>query len=176
MRLGSCITTIVVGAMLFAPAPRFVRAQDDPPLLQFPAQLQSIDGQTLDIDKLATEHNLVVITLKATWCPVCQTQLERVKQLLPELRACEVTFVVLAPGPAEELAQIRERTGFEFPFVADEELRIARSLNIAMTEDEILPCMFHVLPDRTIGWRQLGRNGRYFGDGELKDYFDCQLM
>ncbi len=39
----------------------------------FPAKvLTDIAGKTVDIEKLAAAHNLVVVTLKATWCPVCQ--------------------------------------------------------------------------------------------------------
>ena len=140
---------------------------------QFPPRVTDIEGRTLSVDSLATERNLVVVTLKAPWCPVCQEQLMRLKARLPELEACGVSFVVLAPGSPEELAAIRARTGFDFPFVVDEGLEIARSLGLAMTEDQILPAMLQILPNRRIGWRQLGRNGAYFGDGQLREYFDC---
>ena len=140
---------------------------------RFPAHLTDIGGNVLDIEALARDHNLVVVTLKATWCPVCQRQLVRLLARLPELEACGVTFVVLAPGPAEELAAIRERTGFHFPFVADEGLQIARSLGLTLTGQEILPCMLQILPGGRIGWRQLGRNGAYFGDAALEEFFDC---
>ena len=113
------------------------------------------------------------MTLKAPWCQVCQQQLVRIRERLLELEACGVTFVVLSPGSAPELAAIRKRTGFEFPFVADRGLEIAKSLGLAMAKDQILPCMLQILPNRKIGWRQLGRSGIYFGDQELTEYFDC---
>ena len=50
----------------------------------FPAELVDIDGQRIDITELAANDHLVVVTLKATWCPVCQQQLLRLKELLPE--------------------------------------------------------------------------------------------
>lgn len=140
---------------------------------RFPAVVTDIDQNVLDLEALSRDRNLVVVTLKATWCPVCQRQLVRLRNRLPELEACAVTFVVLAPGPAEELAAIRQRTGFDFPFVLDEGLDIARSLGLALTDEEILPCMLQILPGGKIGWRQLGRNGAYFGDAELKEFFDC---
>lgn len=143
----------------------------------FPAKvLIDTDGKVVDIERLANAHNLVVVTLKATWCSVCQRQLLRLKKILPKLKLCRVSFIVLAPGPAKELAKIKERTGFDFPFVEDQGLKIARSLGIARSGDQILPCMFHVLPDLKIGWWQLGRNGAYFGDRELEDYFKCDLV
>jgi len=142
----------------------------------FPAKvLTDIEGKAVDVEKLAATHNLVVVTLKATWCPVCQRQLLRLKKILPMLKLCRVTFIVLAPGPAKELAKIKKRTGFDFPFVQDQGLVIARSLGIARNGNQILPCMLHVLPDLKIGWWQLGRNGAYFGDRELEDYFKCEL-
>ncbi len=142
----------------------------------FPDFVTDIDGRMIDVGALAGNHNLVVVTLKAPWCSVCQRQLVRIRERLPELESCGVTFLVLAPGTPEELNSIRERTGFRFPFVADNELAIARSLGIALTKSEILPCMLQILPDRRIGWRQLGRSGIYFGDQELTSYFDCSRV
>ncbi len=141
--------------------------------VRFPAVVTDIDQNVIDIEALTRERNLVVVTLKATWCLVCQRQLVRLRSRLQELDACAVTFVVLAPGPAEELAAIRRRTGFDFPFVADEGLEIARSLDLVLTDEGIVPCMLQILPGGRIGWRQLGRNGAYFGDDELREYFDC---
>ena len=143
---------------------------------RFPPSLTDIDGQVLDIERLAREHNLVVVTLKAPWCPVCHRQLLRIRSLLPELEACRVTFIVLCPGSPEEVAAIQERTAFGYPFVADENLNIARSLGLARAQDQIFPCMLQILPDLRIGWTQLGRSGAYFGDGELRDYFDCTAL
>ena len=141
---------------------------------RFPAKLVDIGGNELDVTQLATDHNLVVVTLKATWCPVCQHQLERIRDLLPKLEPCNVTFIVLSPGPAEDLAKIQERIGFRFPFVADADLAVARPLGLDRPGGQIFPCMFQLLKDRRIGWKQLGRNGAYFGDGELERYFDCR--
>ncbi|HMB68312.1 MAG TPA: hypothetical protein VKU85_03340, partial [bacterium] len=80
---------------------------------------------------------------------------------------------VLAPGNVEAVAAARRASGFPYPFVADPDLRIAGSLGLARPGGEIFPCLLQVLPDRSVGWRQLGRNGAYFGDGELKAFFDC---
>lgn len=146
------------------------------PAVLFPTELVDIDGQRIDVPELASDAHLVVVTLKATWCKVCQHQLERLKTLLPALERCGVNVVVLSPGPRDELAEIRDRIGLPASFVVDDDLAVARALGIAMTEDQIFPCMLQILPDRTIGWRQLGRNGAYFGDGKLKTYFECRSV
>lgn len=140
---------------------------------EFPSQLTDIHGQRIDVRRLAKDHSLVVITLKATWCQVCRRQIERIQTMLPRLKQCNVTFLVLSPGPVEDLLKIKQKLGFDYPFVADDDLTIARSLGLERPGNQIFPCMFEVLPNLHIGWRQLGRNGFYFGDGELKQYFDC---
>ncbi|MFQ5599699.1 MAG: redoxin domain-containing protein [Candidatus Krumholzibacteriia bacterium] len=160
-----------LGAVLAATPESTTAQKDESP--RFPARVTDIEGRSIDIQRLARDRNLVVVTLKATWCPVCQKQLLRLKALLPKLKPCKVSFVVLAPGSREELAKIKSRIGFDYPFVADVNLEIAGSLGLDMPRNQIFPCMFQVLPNLQIGWKQLGRNGAYFGDGELKKYFDC---
>ncbi|GJM43427.1 MAG: hypothetical protein DHS20C21_02690 [Gemmatimonadota bacterium] len=143
------------------------------PERRLPAQLVDLDGVALDVAEMAREDNLVLVTLKRPDCPVCLEQLVRLRERLPELEACGVRFLVLSPGPVESLRRARKASGFPYPFVADPELRIAESLGLARPGGEIFPCLLQVLPDLGIGWRQLGRNGAYFGDGPLQDFFDC---
>lgn len=166
----------LVGVLHFQGVVRAADADepDAKPSPQFPAKLVDIEGRELDVKRLAREHNLVVVTLKATWCPVCRRQLERIRDLLPKLQRCDVTFIVLSPGPSSELAAIKKNVGFDFPFVMDTNLDIARSLGLNRPGNQIFPCMFQVLENLRIGWQQLGRNGAYFGDGELERYFDCR--
>ncbi len=178
------IVSVMIGLTLEGPAPlpnmpvAHARVLEEGGIIQgtFPGAVTDIDGNVHDIAALATENKLVVVTLKAAWCPVCQQQLVRLTHRLPEIRYCRVQFLVLAPGPRDELRKIRERTGFSFPFVEDKDLRLARSLGIAMANDQIMPCMFQVRDDLSIGWTQLGRNGAYFGDEALATYFSCGRM
>ncbi|MFQ5513433.1 MAG: redoxin domain-containing protein [Myxococcota bacterium] len=139
----------------------------------FPNTLVDVDGRKLDVAALVKRHTVVVVTLKATWCPVCRRQLARLKELLPELEPCGVSFLVLAPGPAEELREIKKRTRFPYPFVEDAGLGIARGLGLLLNEREIMPAIFSLSPDRTVGWMQRGRSGRYFGDPELLQKLAC---
>lgn len=166
---------IYFAAMLFALA--LVQTQDGPaaprlPQARFPAEVTSIEGKIIDVAKLAQGQPVVVVTLKATWCRVCQEQLYRIKARLSRSH-CRVTFLVLSPGPREDLKKIRERIGFPFPFVEDRGLVIARSLGLQMSETEILPAMFILRSDRSVGWIQMGRGPAHFGDRELLEKLDC---
>lgn len=140
---------------------------------RFPAIVESVDGQAVDLQRLAADRTVVVITLKATWCPVCQNQLVRIRERLVELEPCGITFVVLAPGPADALRAIQRRVGFDFPFVEDEDLAIAKSLGLQLADDEIVPAILMLEPDLTVGWMQQGRGSKFYGDGALVEKVAC---
>jgi peroxiredoxin len=148
-------------------------AADTARKLRFPSRVTTIDGESLDVVSLAATSTLVVVTLKATSCPVCQRQLMRLNGHGAALRDCGVRFLVLAPGPRDDLAAIRERTGFAHPFVEDSGLKLADSLGLRMGKDEIVPAMLLIEPDLTLGWTRLGRSGANYGEQELLEELAC---
>ncbi len=77
---------------------------------KFPISVTDVSGQVIDVVGIAGRQRFVVITLKATWCEVCQEQLVRIREQLGKVRFCPVTFLVLSPGPADAIRGIRDRT------------------------------------------------------------------
>ena len=69
----------------------------------FPEIITDIDVNTINLKELTSQKTVAVITMKAPDCPVCQTQLLRIMQNFDKLSVCNVTFLVLAPGPVEKL-------------------------------------------------------------------------
>ena len=53
---------------------RVAAAEDARPTL--PATLDDVYGKRVDVAELAAKHRLVVVTLKATWCPVCRSPIQ----------------------------------------------------------------------------------------------------
>lgn len=141
--------------------------------LRFPAEVTTIDGASLDLSALALETTIVVVTVKEPSCPVCRQQLERIRRRRAELAECGVSFLVLGPGPAAELAGLREATGFDHPFIADDELRIARELGLVLGPGELVPAILMLDPDLRVGWMQRGRSSRFFGDSALVEKVRC---
>jgi peroxiredoxin len=173
--LAIALVTALSGAVALAanvglPRDRALAASEP---LRLPATLRTIDGETLDLAALARTKTVIVVTLKATWCPVCQHQLERIRRRLSEFEPCGVTFLVLAPGPASELAEIQSRLDLAFPFVEDTGLKISRSLGLEIGEGQIAPAILMLESDLTVGWLQRGRSGRYFGDSALGEQVAC---
>ena len=139
-----------------------------------PDIIMDIDGNTINLKELTAKKTVVVITMKAPDCPVCQTQIVRIMENFDKLGACNVTFLVLAPGPEEKLLQAKELTKFPFPFIVDNELKIALSLDLLLNETQILPSILILNDKLEVEWAQRGRNALYFGDPELMKRLKCE--
>ena len=138
-----------------------------PPPHPFPGQVTNIDGIKIDVRKLARKKQVVVVTLKATWCPVCQKQLLRLKENIGRIDLDRITFMVLSPGPKTLLKKVRDRTAFPYPFIEDEGLTIAGMLNLRLNENEIIPSVFILDRKLRLRWIRRGRNSRNFGEDAL---------
>ena len=142
----------------------------------FPSTVVDTEGERIDVARLAREREIVIVTLKATWCPICREQLVRLKGKLARINTARVAFLVLAPGPVEELREVKDDTGFPYPFIADEDLRIARALGLGMGTDQIVPALLILDRDRVVRWMQSGRNSIYYGDDELLEEIGLGIL
>lgn len=139
----------------------------------FPALLETIDGEPLDLRRLAKHSTVVVVTAKAHWCPVCARQLLRIDEHRAALERCGLTFVVLAPGTPEDVAKLRRATGVDFPFVVDPELQIAASLDLVLGPGELKPAILMLDSSLDVAWVQSGRAPGFYGDGALAEEVGC---
>ena len=139
-----------------------------------PDILNDIDGDTINLKELTTQKTVAVITMKAPDCPVCQTQILRIIQNFDKFSSCNVTFLVLAPGPVEKLQKAKELTKFPFPFIVDQDLNISRSLDLIINQNQILPSILILNDKLEVEWAQRGRNALYFGDPELMKRLKCE--
>jgi len=165
--MGRWLRAVVLLMVCTSPA----AAEDARPTL--PALLDDVYGKRIDVADLATKHRLVVVTLKATWCPVCRAQLERLRAALPRLRSCGATFIVLAPGPEDTLRAVADATGFPYPFVEDRDLAIARAADLVLAPDQIVPAILVANARREIVWMDRGRNPTAFNDPALLAELQC---
>ena len=141
--------------------------------LLLPRELVDIHGRTVNLRELAKGHQLIVVTMKATWCRVCLQQLERLGRLRRQLEQCGATFIVLSPGPLEKLMEVERRVDFPFPFVEDVDLQVARQLGLELQTDQIVPALFSVDPSGHIGWMQRGRAPGLYADDILLELLEC---
>ena len=141
--------------------------------IYFPATVTSSKGNDIDVAALAKAHIMIIITIKATWCPVCQKQLLRIKEQLGDFEKCNASFLVLSPGSNEAVQEVKFNTDFPFPFIPDQNFSIAKKLDLILSEEEIMPAIVILNKDLSVKWIRKGRNALNFGDAELKDYLGC---
>ena len=139
----------------------------------FPDIISDIEGNNINLKELTSQKTVVVITMKSPDCPVCQAQIIRIMQNFDKLAVCNVTFLVLSPKPMDKLYKAKETTQFPFPFIADHDLKIAKSLDLLLNESEILPSILILNDKLEVEWAQRGRNAMYFGDPELMKRLKC---
>ena len=140
----------------------------------FPEIITDIDVDTINLKELTSQKTVAVITMKAPGCPVCQTQLLRIMHNFDKLSVCNITFLVLSPGPIDKLQKAKELTKFPFPFIIDQDLKISRSLDLIINETQILPSILILNDKLKVEWAQRGRNALYFGDPELMKRLKCE--
>ncbi|KAI8580525.1 hypothetical protein K450DRAFT_237447 [Umbelopsis ramanniana AG] len=139
-------------------------------------QLIDIKGRQIDIRSLATQYYLVVISLKSVQCPVCPVLLQLInmcsgkdgkdelidpftseimrinpedKEIYRILLQKDAYYIVICPGPSDALSEIARQSEFEqYPFIADDEdLSIAKTLKLNMSNSEMWPSIIHVIPE-----------------------------
>ena len=140
----------------------------------FPENIIDINNNTINVKELTATKTVVVITMKSPDCTICQTQILRIIENFDKLSVCNVTFLVLAPGPLEKLQKVKELTKFPFPFILDLELQIANSLDLIINENQSLPSILILNGKLKIEWAQKGRNAFHFGDTELMKHLKCE--
>ncbi|KAJ3037569.1 hypothetical protein HDV00_001614 [Rhizophlyctis rosea] len=192
------------------------------PSARFPPAVTDIFGNTVDVLSLAQSHTLILITLKAPWCPVCPELLRRlsflgfssnpqpselVDTLLPNiaisvsrehrqvnslLLSHDARFLILCPGPAEALVNVRRDAGWDTsisetstpdnpspipenplisqtPWIPDPDLTLAKSLGLAIPGG-MWPAILEITPTLEISTIEIGRSPGYYSDTTLLDH------
>jgi peroxiredoxin len=139
-----------------------------------PGRLVDIDGAAVDVAALATGGRLFVVTMRSASCPVCAEQLARLERQRAGLELCGARFVVLSPGPADEIRAARQATSLAAPWVEDVNLALARALGLVGAPGQIVPAILEVDAQGRVVWQQRGRSDRNYGDDALQERLHCE--
>ncbi|TPX44098.1 hypothetical protein SeLEV6574_g04708 [Synchytrium endobioticum] len=162
------------------------------PGVKFPERVVDIDGNQRNVRKLASRHELIVITLKDAWygfrrgCgrkPSTSSEFEDPFGLSPHtvddeeriyngLLFNDVFFIVLSPGPHQDLVALRDDVGWEDDgrclFVEDVGLEISQNLGILMIPPVgIWPGIMNVDSSLQVKGIELGRGPGHYGESAL---------
>ncbi|RHZ56378.1 hypothetical protein Glove_402g12 [Diversispora epigaea] len=80
-------------------------------------------------------------------------------------------FIIMCPKRQNQVRQIQKACNFTnlpYPFVVDEDLTLASSINLRMSENEMWPCIGHIQPEtRLIRPISSGRGPTFYGHNHL---------
>jgi peroxiredoxin len=150
----------------------FAAAIEEGPVL--PSRLVDVDGTPVDVAALAGGGRLFVVTMRSASCPVCAEQLARLERQRAGLELCGARFVVLSPGPTDEIRAARRATSLAAHWVEDVNLELARLLGLAGAPGQIVPAILEVDARGRVVWQQRGRSDRHYGDGALQEHLRCE--
>ena len=141
---------------------------------RFPRNISDINGDKLSFSILTKDKIVCLITIKSITCPICIEQLERIKKKVLNFEKCNLTFIVIVPGPLKGIKAYAKKMKFPFPFIQDKNFSISKIFNLDNPPFEIMPAVILFEKNGSVKWRQLGRSFDYFSDQALEDYLDCE--
>ncbi|KAF1796605.1 hypothetical protein FB192DRAFT_1405282, partial [Mucor lusitanicus] len=150
-------------------------------------ELLDVRGNRVDVEQLATDYHLILITLKNTTCPACPQLLKILNMygLDPEcheysdpfthqeftidpvrkrffrlLLKHDAYFLVLCPGTNAQVGQIQAKTPFlDYPFISTQggAVELVRALKVHLSDTEFMPAMLRVANNLAVDSVYIGR-------------------
>ncbi|KAG2202166.1 hypothetical protein INT46_005804 [Mucor plumbeus] len=155
--------------------------------------LLDVRGNRVDVNQLASNFHLILITLKNTTCPACPQLLKILNMygLDPDCheyidpfthqeftidsdkKRHDAYFLVLCPGTNAQVGQIQEKTPFlDYPFISTEggAVELVKALKVHLSDTEFMPAMLQVAANSlAVDSVYIGRGpGQYFHQYLLK--------
>ncbi|ORY91937.1 hypothetical protein BCR43DRAFT_497522 [Syncephalastrum racemosum] len=166
---------------------------------RFPQEtLTDVQGRPVNVTQLTENYRVIVVTLKSTVCPVCPQFLRilnlygldpdenriidpfthQVMEISPDrkkffrlLLKKDAYYIVVCPGPTEEVAEIQHKIPFPYPFIAGEQAMVlGDALKLRMSDTELWPAVLEIYKDSLMTERvSVGRApGSYYQHDLLK--------
>ena len=121
----------------------FISSGDAPQGLQVGDQLASFElpnqlGQTISLDELQGDSNIVISFYRGGWCPYCNIELCVLQQALPEFKSHGARLIAISPQLPDESMSTAEKNELSFPVLSDAGNKVAREFGLVFTLSEQL--------------------------------------
>jgi peroxiredoxin len=87
------------------------------------------DGRRIDSSSLEGAP-AVILFVRGSWCPFCSSQVKNLTRIYKEIVDLGARLVFVTPKPLETTRRVAEMFDVEFEFWLDEDLAIARALEL----------------------------------------------
>jgi len=130
-------------AIFDADTESFISSGDAPQGLQVGDQLASFElpnqlGQTISLDELQVDSNIVISFYRGGWCPYCNIELCVLQQALPEFKSHGARLIAISPQLPDESMSTAEKNELSFPVLSDAGNKVAREFGLVFTLSEQL--------------------------------------
>ena len=130
-------------AIFDADTESFISSGDAPQGLQVGDQLASFElpnqlGQTISLDELQGDSNVVISFYRGGWCPYCNIELCVLQQALPEFKSHGARLIAISPQLPDESMSTAEKNELSFPVLSDAGNKVAREFGLVFTLSERL--------------------------------------
>lgn len=99
-------------------------------------QLKTLDGKTVDTDRLSNDGNPFVISVFATWCKPCLRELKSISEFYPDWQdETGMKLIAISIDEAQNVNRVKplvDSEGWEYEVLLDTNGDFARSLGIQM--------------------------------------------
>lgn len=93
--------------------------------------LNRVDGTEVSLHDLVTDQAAVLVFYRGGWCPYCNTHLQGLRTIKPELDDLGYQLIGLSPEPPEKIAETIEEKELDYTVLSDGKLELAKKLGIA---------------------------------------------
>ena len=117
-----------------------LRAQEKPEGLFINSKAPDFKGKDQNANEvvlkdLRKKGPVVIIFYRGYWCPYCNKELQKLEDSLQLIKEKGAQLIAITPEKKEGIAKTIEKTRASYPIIADDELKIMRSYDVAYQVD-----------------------------------------
>lgn len=99
-------------------------------------KLRNAGGDWVDLRSTLQRGPVVLTFYRGVWCPYCNSELQSLERVLPQIRELGATVLALSPETREHVQENLEKNKLSFELLSDEDNHIAKRYGLAFTLDE----------------------------------------
>jgi peroxiredoxin len=93
------------------------------------------NGKTVELKKLLTKGDVVVVFYRGQWCPYCNKQLSKINDSLSFITAKGATVITVTPETADNIKKTVDKTKAAYSIVEDKGMSIMKSYKVNFAVD-----------------------------------------
>ncbi|QGX40386.1 peroxiredoxin-like family protein [Permianibacter aggregans] len=93
------------------------------------------DGKPVKARALAATKPSIVVFYRGGWCPYCNTQLQQLKDIEPQLQALGYQLIAVSPELPDTLRTMEQERKLGYQLISDYRLEAAKAFGIAFRVD-----------------------------------------